>query len=264
MLSALCVGINDYPGTDSDLGGCIADAKDWADYLLRKHGADTSQLLNDGASKDRIVDKLKEHVAALKEDDVFVFTYSGHGTWMPDLDGDEPDGRDEALCPYDMSETNLLLDDELHEIFHERHPKSRIVMITDSCHSGTVFRLAGPVGAKRKIRYLPPANFVRDPKVLALISQIGVSHGPAPTNRPLPNLVHLSGCSDKQFSYDTEFGGKPNGAFTRTVLNILETGTVKTYRELATAVKAALPSYDYPQTPRLNATKKMKDTPLFG
>ena len=30
---ALCIGINDYPGTDSDLSGCVNDANDWAAEL---------------------------------------------------------------------------------------------------------------------------------------------------------------------------------------------------------------------------------------
>ena len=30
---ALCIGINDYPGTDSDLSGCVNDANDWAANL---------------------------------------------------------------------------------------------------------------------------------------------------------------------------------------------------------------------------------------
>ena len=27
---ALCIGINDYPGTQNDLSGCVNDANDWA------------------------------------------------------------------------------------------------------------------------------------------------------------------------------------------------------------------------------------------
>ena len=27
---ALCIGINDYPGTGMDLRGCVNDADDWA------------------------------------------------------------------------------------------------------------------------------------------------------------------------------------------------------------------------------------------
>ena len=30
---ALCIGINDYPGTGSDLAGCVNDANDWGDAL---------------------------------------------------------------------------------------------------------------------------------------------------------------------------------------------------------------------------------------
>jgi len=32
---ALCIGINDYPGTDFDLSGCVNDAHDWAQALTR-------------------------------------------------------------------------------------------------------------------------------------------------------------------------------------------------------------------------------------
>ncbi len=34
---ALCVGINDYPGTNSDLSGCVNDAEDWAQSPSRNH-----------------------------------------------------------------------------------------------------------------------------------------------------------------------------------------------------------------------------------
>ena len=33
---ALCIGINDYPGTDSDLSGCVNDANDWAAALTNE------------------------------------------------------------------------------------------------------------------------------------------------------------------------------------------------------------------------------------
>ncbi len=34
--NALCIGINDYPGTGSDLAGCVNDANDWAAALAAK------------------------------------------------------------------------------------------------------------------------------------------------------------------------------------------------------------------------------------
>lgn len=45
---ALCIGINDYPGTDSDLAGCVNDANDWA-AELRQRGFDV-RLMLDGAA----------------------------------------------------------------------------------------------------------------------------------------------------------------------------------------------------------------------
>ena len=33
---ALCIGINDYPGTGSDLSGCVNDANDWGKILAAK------------------------------------------------------------------------------------------------------------------------------------------------------------------------------------------------------------------------------------
>ena len=31
---ALCVGINNYPGTQNDLNGCVNDANAWAGLLV--------------------------------------------------------------------------------------------------------------------------------------------------------------------------------------------------------------------------------------
>lgn len=271
MLKGLFVGINDYPGVDADLSGCVNDAHDWAAFFKPLLQHEPVMLLDDGATKDRIVDKLKEAITSLKPGDVFVFTFSGHGTWLPDMSGDEPDGRDEALCPYDLSETNLILDDELREILVDRDQKSRIVMITDSCHSGSVFRMMGPPGVKRKIRFLPPANFVKDPFIMQAVTLQSTlnRHDPASSNRPLPGIAHYAGCRDKEYSFDAAFEGRPNGAFTRAALTALkslvhqESRPVPTYGDLARAVTEHLPSFDYPQTPRLNATAALKKRILF-
>jgi hypothetical protein len=52
-------------------------------------------------------------IGAARSGDTLVITYSGHGTWVPDSSGDEPDGRDEALCPHDIATAGPLLDDEI-------------------------------------------------------------------------------------------------------------------------------------------------------
>ena len=72
--------------------------------------------------------------------DSLVITFSGHGTYAPDKNGDEPDGLDEGLCPYDIKQGKVLIDDEIHQLFAQRAAGVRIVLISDSCHSGTVIR----------------------------------------------------------------------------------------------------------------------------
>ncbi|MEZ5628493.1 MAG: caspase family protein [Rhodocyclaceae bacterium] len=59
---------------------------------------------------------------------------------MPDRSGDEADGRDEALCPHDIGDGQILLDDDLRALPDQRPAGVRVVLISDSCHSGSVTR----------------------------------------------------------------------------------------------------------------------------
>ena len=140
--SALCIGINNYPGTQMDLQGCVNDANDWA-AALGERGFKVAKLIDDQATKAAMVQAMNDLIGKAGKGDSLVITFSGHGTYQPDEDGDEVDGLDEALCPYDL-QTNgaALIDDEIREIFGARKPGVRIVLISDSCHSGTVTRAA--------------------------------------------------------------------------------------------------------------------------
>src|SRR5918995_6092701 len=151
---ALCVGINDYPfGDANDLRGCVNDAGNWSN-LLRNHFdfADIKQLLNADATKENLINGLKNLLAGAQAGDVLVFTNASHGTYLADADGDEPK-FDEALCPYD-SDSNLLVDDELRELFLNTPDGVRLTVISDSCHSGSVTRVA--ISQYRRNRQLNP------------------------------------------------------------------------------------------------------------
>ena len=56
---AVCIGINDYPGTYNDLSGCVNDANDWADLLRGDFGfGDNIQLITDtDATLEKAVSK---------------------------------------------------------------------------------------------------------------------------------------------------------------------------------------------------------------
>ena len=168
---ALCIGINDYPGTGSDLAGCVNDAKDWAG-MLKGRGFEVTTMLDKNATKANMASAMTELVKGAGYGDLAVITYSGHGTWVPDQDGDEADQRDEALCPYDINRGNFLVDDELYDIFQQRQRGARIVFISNSCHSGTVSRMAPAIGDNPvRVRFLPPETFL-SPKAVEVARHI--------------------------------------------------------------------------------------------
>ena len=61
---------------------------------------------------------------------------------MPDKNGDEKDGFDEAMVPVDYASGGVILDDTLLEILVCPLPKgSSMTCFIDSCHSGTMLDL---------------------------------------------------------------------------------------------------------------------------
>ncbi len=110
---ALCVGINNFKNyPESSLNGCINDAYDMEDILMKYMGFKENEvvkLMDKEATKANIMKNLQEMVEGAKsnEYDSLVFSMSSHGTQMPDLNGDEPDDFDEAFCPYDLDSKEM-------------------------------------------------------------------------------------------------------------------------------------------------------------
>ncbi len=261
---ALCIGINDYPGTGSDLSGCINDANDWG-AALKSRGFTVTKLLDAAAKGKAMRDGIENVISQANSGDVVVIQYSGHGSFVPDEDGDEPDGTDECLCPHDINTKGPLIDDELTELFAAAAAGVKIVMLSDSCHSGTVTRFAPittppPVKGKakpiRKVRFLPPDVFLSASEA----RKMGVrSRRPASPPGRHHSLL-LSGCQDTEYSYDAYFNGRPNGAFTFVALEQLASLPANAkYKDWMKAIRTVLPSQQYPQSPNLFGTTTMKD-----
>ena len=140
---ALCVGINAYPDAGDELQGCVPDAQAWA-TALRAGGFDVTELTDAAATRDAILRGIVELVSGAAPGDVLAVQYSGHGTFVPDLDGDEDDGdvaSDEALCPVDFRGTGrLIIDDDLARIWDMIPEGVSLTCFFDSCHSGSANR----------------------------------------------------------------------------------------------------------------------------
>jgi hypothetical protein len=245
MKRAVCVGINNYPGVFNDLKGCVNDAKDWS-ALLQGMGFDVSLMLDSQAKAQNVKAALQGLVDVTNAGDIAVFTYSGHGTQVVDRNSDEADPYDEAIFLYDET----VIDDELRLILQGIHPQATLVVISDSCFSGSVTRIAGE---KAIPRFVPPAvstagRVARRPFLLP--------------EADMPEIL-ISGCSDSEYSYDAEFDGRPNGAMTALALRVIKQNPDVTYREFYAGLRAFLPSEDYPQTPQLEGSAANKDRKLF-
>ncbi len=267
---ALCIGINDYPGTGSDLSGCVNDANDWA-AVFKGYGFEVARMLDRQATGQAMRAAMTELVSGARKGDSVVIQYSGHGSYVPDEDGDEPDGTDECLCPYDIQSKGPITDDELFEIFSRCERGVKIVLISDSCHSGTVARFAPIVtpptmraknAPQRKVRFLPPAVFLSK----RAVSRLGTSRALRRSSPPgRYGALLMAGCQDTEYSYDAFFQGRPNGAFTFVALQQLKTLSAKaSYRTWYKAIRKALPSQQYPQTPNLFGSSTMKRWKVLG
>ena len=138
---ALCIGIDAYPAKYR-LEGCVADAQTWK-AAFEEAGFEVDLLTNRKATRERMVEMIKDLVVSSRAGDVLALQYSGHGTTVEDFDHDEqPEFEgdtalvDEAICPVDFSSGNLLIDDDLGEIWDLLPDGVSLTMFFDSCHSG--------------------------------------------------------------------------------------------------------------------------------
>jgi hypothetical protein len=62
----------------------------------------------------------------------------------------------------------------------------------------------------------------------------------------------MAGCRDAEYSYDADFGARPNGAFTYYALKTLKSlAPGATYADWHKAIQTCLPSASYPQSPQI-------------
>ena len=155
---ALLIGISDYPNVKghpelewSDIHG--ANDVSTLSKTLRKQGFRTSSLINSKATATNIRKTLRQLEASASAGDLIYIHFSGHGQAVEDINGDEDDGWDEAIIPYDArikyvkgiyEGENHILDDELEGYFTSIREKigktGFLYVVLDACHMGGASR----------------------------------------------------------------------------------------------------------------------------
>ena len=287
MKKALLVGINDYPGTQNDLMGCVNDITNVYDVLVKYFGfqpVDITLLADKRASTKAILDGLGKLVASGTPGDTLVFHYSGHGSQVADVEGDEPaDNKDEIICPWDFDwDRNFIKDDDFARIFKDLRKGVTLEVILDSCHSGTGTReiildrkslsafadrpltLPGLWSSPHCIRprYLaPPADIaLRADEIFGRelpLRKLGASGA--------MNHVLWAACRDNQYSADADVGGKPGGAFTYFFCKHVRDAAGRISRaDLIKRVRGSLAHEGFSQVPQLECAQTCRKGEVFG
>lgn len=218
----------------------------------------------DGSNEDptaaailKAFDALPQRVAA---GDTVVIYMSGHGTQIPDDNGDEDDGLDEAFLPVDavppqpgatrFDMTNVIRDDRIGELIGAlRQKDAHVWLVVDSCHSGTIARAAND---EQRAKEISPADF-------GLPAAASAGPGAQKTLADQENVAAMKGSfvafyasqSDEMSMELAIPRGAPKdqqvwvSAFTDAMIGALERGGVTTYRELldetARSLRAQIP-----------------------
>ena len=267
---SLHIGLNSidpghYGGWSGDLTACEFDALDMAE-LAKSQGIKPTLLLTRNGTRAKVLATLRKAAKALKAGDLFLLSYSGHGGQVTDIDADEPDGQDETWCLFDSQ----LIDDELYYELSRFAAGVRILVLSDSCHSGSVVREAVPGAAPAgpRPRLMPPAiarRTYREHKAFydGLQQEVaraaggvsadpdavlaGLSVGSARLNAVVatfkPAVILISGCQDNQTSMD----GEHNGAFTERLLAVWRQGAFQgSHRLFHQTIRAGMPPTQSP------------------
>jgi len=274
---AVLIGINRYRVPGADLRGCVNDVKGMQSVLIQYYGfaAGDITLLTDGdATKKAMKATIRGLLAGAKKGDVLYLHYSGHGSNVPDRDGDEADHRDEILCPTDLDWKAPLTDDWLRDTFDRLKAGVSLTVVLDCCHSGTATRAVTPPDAPSIPRFLPsPWDLVATesgrrlrgaPRATVRASSRAARKARDVVTVDIPEVL-VTGCRDTQTSADAYIGGTYNGALTyHMVATIRAAEGQLTHRDLHARTAAALARDQFDQVPQLEGREESLDRPFLA
>jgi len=234
---------NHYQGWDGALNACVADAKDMRALAKKRGFAGNMLLLNEQATAAAVTTALQSAAKQLSKGDILFLTYSGHGGQVRDTNGDENDNdrMDETWVLFDRE----FVDDELYDLWAKFRNGVRILVLSDSCHSGTVVRNIPPFnGNGPKPRAMPRSIGEQVEKAhAALYRSIQNNHRGTEKTKIGASVLLISGCMDNQTSMD----GEKNGAFTGTLKKVWNGGRFKgNYRKCRDRIVSLMPATQTP------------------
>lgn len=269
---ALIVGIN-YPGTSSELKGCVNDANNMEQLLRTQFGfKEIIKLLDNDATTASILSELQWLVKGATPGDTLVFHYSGHGSQVYDRSGDEGDRFDEIICPIDLDwRDKVITDDQMKVIFDTVPAGVNLTVILDCCHSGSGLDQANafqPLGVGEARSFTDGGRYLAPPQeILDQISAAQMLPKPRSVQSRSVNstAMLITGCQAHQTSADAYIDGSFQGAATYSLITSLKKASHKmSYRNLVIAMNDFMARFGYTQRPELNGPESLYDGDFLG
>lgn len=205
LTKAVFICCNTYTRPDYSLGvGPLNDAITVAEYM--KSIGFTVYYLHNPKSQEFL--KYFKYFLANTQNYLVIY-YTGHGASVDDTNGDEADGKDEALVFDDA----FIVDDVLADtIANSGKPQSsKVCLLSDCCHSGSIYDLQS-------------GNF---------------------KGRQMPqNVMSLSAAKDEETAKQTSIEGTDSGIFTFYFFKLLAAKTSLTPKQMDGEINGYLKKFD--------------------
>lgn len=230
-----------YDLPDANLSGCVKDTENVKDLCTKYGYTNINVLTDEQATQQNIISALTTMIDQSEEGEHILYYHSGHGTQVPDLDGDEADGLDECIVTYDHDWNDPFTDDKLKVCLQNLHVGAYLYLVFDTCHSGSMSDMSADVEAYDAATSIAssladplsrgyPNGALLEPKSIpmpeemkALVEGRNLSLNKFGTKdktidedgRSTDSQRHtlLSGCPSGEVAYGTQDGGVMTGRF---------------------------------------------------
>ena len=270
---ALIIGIDHYapppgytPSTTSgrliypNLEGCKNDALAIYSIITSKFGFDPNNidtLLDESATRDGILNAMKQLLEKSNPGDIAFIYYAGHGSEVKNSLSFETDKKDQTIVPENAWQEGIrdIRDKELSKIFNDFIDKKiKLTVIFDCCHSGSISR--GPNVSSDKIRFMPMANWdSKDPSKYEI-----------PELRSDGNFLIFSAAqSNENAAEQMDDQGIHHGVFTSALIEALNQQSVDASAlDIFNSARAIIKSNGKSQEPVIGGIMERQQETLFG
>lgn len=232
MKRALLIGIN-YTGTSYNLFGCINDINNVKTYLSTNRKYDSFIILTDNTPQKPTRSNILAGFSALLKGavagDELWFHYSGHGSLVRDMNGDEESRADSCICPIDFNRAGIITDDIIRNNLALLVPKGvRLYIVLDACHSGTGcdlrYKYDDSSYLTNKLSPMPTKYIPNDWSLQQTTYEF------KRYNKTNGDVFCISGCQDNQTSADAYIDRQATGALTYILLLCLRNNSSTNYK----------------------------------